>query len=157
MFETRSASIARLVAAWEDAQDSLTLEESVGLALRSHRSVMGLGQRSYAQDRGWSKSHGARLESAPQTLKLADVLSALEGTGYHLVLHRDRDDAPVAPVEWPVTELVARFSDGRRLPAAANPVRSWCAHSWFFTRHPEAKETPDWTWTTRRRWDGRTD
>jgi transcriptional regulator with XRE-family HTH domain len=142
----RKAAHDRLVEQWVAARESITVGEGVALALRRHRRSLKLSQRGYAARRGWSKSHQARLESATPALKLADVLAALEGTGYHLALHHDRDDREVDPVEWAPTELVARFRDGRRFPAAVNPERAWTAPSWFYTRHPEAKTPPDWTW-----------
>ena len=136
---------ARLLAQWHSTQESLTVAECIGLALRHRRSALRVGQREYAQSHGWSKSHQARLESAPETLKLADVLAALAGTGYHLELHHD-DGRAVAPVDWAASELVARFSDGRRFPAAVNPVRSRSTRTWFYTRHPHDVPPPSWTW-----------
>jgi hypothetical protein len=70
----------------------------------------------------------------------------LEGTGFHLELHHDVDGRAVAPVDWAASELVARFSDGRRFPAAVNPVRSRSARTWFYTRHPHDVAPPSWTW-----------
>ncbi len=137
---------ARLLAEWRSAQERLTLVECIGLAQRRRRNSLGVGQREYAQSRGWSKSQQARLESAPETLKLADVLVALDGTGFHLELHHDGDGRAVAPVDWAASELVARFSDGRRFPAAVNPVRSRSTRTWFYTRHPHDVAPPSWTW-----------
>ena len=137
---------ARLLAQWHDAQESLTLVQCIGLALRRRRSTLGMSQRAYAQTSGWSKSHQARLESAPEVLRLADVLAALDGTGYHLELHHDHDGQVVVPVDWAASELVARFSDGRRFPAAVNPVRARSTRTWFYTRHPYDVPAPNWTW-----------
>jgi hypothetical protein len=137
---------ARLLAEWHSAQETLTVVQCISLALRRRRNTLAVSQREYAQSRGWSKSHQARLESAPSTLKLADVLAALDGTGFHLELHHDADDRVVAPVDWAASELVARFSDGRRFPAAVNPVRSRSTRTWFYTRHPHDATPPDWTW-----------
>ena len=138
----------RLLAQWKDVRDSLTLTDSIGLALRRQRNLAGTSQREHALKSGWSKSHQARLETDPGRLKLADVLAALEGTSYHLELRRDDDGRLVEPVEWYPTELVARFRDGRRFPAAVNPVR-WTGRTWFYTRHPDDPTTPDWTWYRR--------
>jgi hypothetical protein len=142
----RRETTDHLLAQWQRAQDSLTVAQCIGLALRHRRSTLRVGQREYAQSCGWSKSHQARLESSPENLKLADVLAALDGTGYHLELHHDGDGRAVAPVDWAASELVARFRDGRRFPAAVNAVRSGSARSWFYTRHPDDVTTPSWTW-----------
>lgn len=142
------ATTVRLLTQWKDVQDSLTLMDSIGLALRRQRNVARTSQREYALQSGWSKSHQARLETDPGRLKLADVLAALEGTSYHLELRSDDDGRLVEPFEWYPTELVARFRDGRRFPAAVNPVR-WTGRTWFYTRHPYGTPAPDWTWSRR--------
>ena len=77
-------------------------------------TIDGTSQREHALRSGCSKSHQARLESQPGQLKLADVLTALEGTSYHLELRHDDDGRLIEPVEWYPTELVARFR--RRTP-----------------------------------------
>ncbi len=140
------STTTRLLAEWRSARERLTLVECIGLAQRRRRNSLGVGQREYAQSRGWSKSHQARWESAPETLKLADVLVALDGTGLHHELHHDGDGSAVAPVDWAASDLVGRLSEGRRFPAAVNPVRSRSARTWFYTRHPHDVAPPNWTW-----------
>ena len=145
MRPNHAATTQRLLTQWKQVQDSLTLLDAIGLALRRQRNGDGTSQREHALRSGWSKSHQARLESNPGRLKLEDVLTALEGTSYHLELRADGDGRLVEPFEWYPTELVARFRDGRRFPAAVNPVR-WTPRTWFYTRHPFDRSAPDWTW-----------
>lgn len=139
------ATTDQLLARWRQVQDSLTLLDCIGLALRHQRYLDGTSQREHALRAGWSKSHQARLESDPGQLKLRDVLTALDGTGYHLELRDDLDGRLIEAFEWYPTELVARYRDGRRFPAAVNPVR-WTERTWFHARHGQGGPPPEWTW-----------
>ncbi len=88
----------------------------------------------------------ARLETAAGNLRLADVLTALEGTGFRLDLRRDTAeetdleggadavDGVPSGSPWPVTDLVARDSRGLCFP----PYRD--------VRH--TPEGPRWWWPT---------
>lgn len=88
----------------------------------------------------------ARLETAAGNLRLDDVLTALEGTGFRLDLRRDTAeetdleggadavDGVPSGSPWPVTDLVARDRRGRRFP----PYRD--------VRH--TPEGPRWWWLT---------
>lgn len=58
----------------------------VGLVFRRHRGSIGMSQRAYAQWRGWSKARQARFERHPGDQRLDEVVCALRGTGYRLVL-----------------------------------------------------------------------
>lgn len=116
------------------ARERLGLAESVGLALREERRALGMSQRSYAGQRGWSQTHLARLESAAGRLRLDDVVAALESTPFVMTLCRRPGDGstppagtagggalpvPVAvpPDAWPRPELIARVRGGsRRFP-----------------------------------------
>jgi hypothetical protein len=108
----RLADVARAAA-------RLTVADSVGLALRDHRRRLGLSQRAYAAMRGWSASRAARLETGAERFALADIVEALDGTGFGLALVQRREgDASagevVEPGSWSETELVER---ARRQPA----------------------------------------
>lgn len=132
----------------------LTVADAVGLALRDHRRRLGLSQRAYAAVRGRAPSAIARLETSAGTLRLDDVVLALEGTGFALALVRcsDRGEGNmqatvVEPDSWPLTELLARVRDGsRRFPAhhdtqaVVNPPRWWWHREFFAGKGPE----PEW-------------
>ena len=137
----------------DDAVRTLTVADAVGLALRDHRRRLGLSQRAYAAVRGRPPVAIARLESAAGSLRLDDVVDALEGTGFAMALVTCADsDAGVAaavvpPASWPVTELLARVRDGsRRFPAhhetkaVVNPPRWWWHREFFVGKGPE----PQW-------------
>ncbi|QKE83807.1 helix-turn-helix transcriptional regulator [Arthrobacter sp. NEB 688] len=110
------------------ARVALTVAHEVGVALRTHRRGLGLGQRAYARHRGWSTSHVARLETDAGDLRLTDVVAALGPTEYRLALcHRGHPEpdpdtppvalaVPVAPTRWPPAELLALGRPGSRDP-----------------------------------------
>lgn len=137
----------------DDAVRGLTVADAVGLALRAHRRRLGLSQRAYAAVRGRPPVAIARLESSAGSLRLDDVVEALDGTGFTLALVTCADcDAGVAatvvePGSWPLTELLARVRDGsRRFPAhhdteaVVNPPRWWWHREFFVGKGPE----PQW-------------
>ena len=76
---------------------------------------------------GGAEPPGEVGEPGQDGSELEDVLAALEGTGYHLELRHDLDGRLIGSVKCYPTELVARFRDDRRFPAAVNPVR-WTRH-----------------------------
>ncbi|MFC7487510.1 helix-turn-helix domain-containing protein [Knoellia sp. CPCC 206453] len=138
----------------DDAVRRLTVADAVGLALRAHRRRLGLSQRAYAAVRGRPPVAIARLESSAGSLRLDDVVEALEGTGFALALvtRADSDAGTVAatvvePGSWPLTELLARVRDGsRRFPAhhdteaVINPPKWWWHREFFVGKGPE----PQW-------------
>ncbi len=71
------------------ARAGLTLPEAIGLALRAHRHHLHHSQRAYAAHRDWTQSRIARLETAAAHHRLADIIDALQGTGYRLALLPD--------------------------------------------------------------------
>ena len=74
------------------ARATLRLGDEVGLAIRADRSRLGLSQRAYAAERGLTEAAVIRLESAADSMKLGDVVSALSGTAFMLCLcHRPPD------------------------------------------------------------------
>ncbi|MFW5468594.1 helix-turn-helix domain-containing protein [Knoellia sp. CPCC 206435] len=133
------------------ATGSLTVADSVGLALRDHRRRLGLSQRAYAAMRGWSASYIARLETGSGRYALDDLVEALEGTGFYLALVQRGEGASAAaeivePASWPETELVARVRDGsRRFPAhhetraVTNPPNWWWHREFFHGVGPEPR------------------
>jgi hypothetical protein len=128
------------------ARQELTLAQSIAMALRSHRGTLGEGQRDYAERRGWSAAHQARLERDPDNRKLAQIMEALDGTGFRLALLREHTGAESAPESWPTSELVARDAAGRRLPAHVVAHRLWSVPSWYIVRHGFWGPSPDWSW-----------
>ena len=132
----------------------LTVADAVGLALRDHRRRLGLSQRAYAAVRGRPPVAIARLESSAGSLRLDDVVEALDGTGFALALVKGADGdvgnvaaTVVEPGSWPLTELLARVRDGsRRFPAhheteaVINPPRWWWHREFFVGKGPE----PQW-------------
>ena len=133
------------------ARESLTVGQSVAMALRAHRGALREGQREYAARRGWSSAHQARLERHPDDRKLGQVVAALEGTGFRLGLLRGPAGDEPAPESWPTSELLARDAAGRRLPAHVVVHRSSEAPSWYLVRHGFWGPDPEWTW--HRWWD----
>ncbi len=81
----------------QEARAALTVADAVGLALRAHRRAVGMSQRDYAGYRGWSHARVARLEAKAGGLKLADVIEALEPTGFRLALVQEAPDEPPTP------------------------------------------------------------
>jgi hypothetical protein len=97
------------------ARAALRLGDEVGLALRAERQRLGLSQRAYAAQRGWTLGTVIRLESAADAMKLGDVDAALAGTSFVLCLcHRPPGHEPgvaatltdpstgAAPVDGPI-------------------------------------------------------
>ena len=148
---TPEQQAARRAADIDRAADSLTIADSVGLALRDHRRRLRLSQRAYAAMRGWSASHIARLETGAGRYALDDLVQALEGTGFGLALVRQGEGDSsaaeiVTPASWPETELVARVRDGsRRFPAhhetraVTNPPNWWWHREFFHGVGPEPR------------------
>lgn len=158
------------------ARAELTVVDEVGLALRAHRRVLALPQRGYAALRGWSKTHVARLESDAGSVRFADVVDALVGTGYALGLYRTEppeDDCGavpgvghvaeewtserVAPESWPRSELVARVRDGtRRFPGHRETKQISSPPPWWFCSESTRSDTeePHWYAPGPSMWDG---
>lgn len=138
----------------DDAVRRLTVADAVGLALRAHRRRLGLSQRAYAAVRGRPPVAIARLESAAGSLRLDDVVDALDDTGFALALVACANGEAgnvtatvVDPGSWPLTELLARVRDGsRRFPAhheteaVINPPTWWWHREFFAGKGPE----PQW-------------
>lgn len=135
-------------------RDSLTLGETVGLALREHRRRLGLSQRAYAAVRGLTKAMVARLECHAELFRIADLERVLEGTGYRLVLmHRPdgHDEAealrPVEPGQWDRAELVARVRGGsRRFPGHRDTRQVSNPPPWWWQRESTVASSvpPNW-------------
>jgi hypothetical protein len=134
----------------------LDLTGAVGLALRVHRRETGLSQRDYAQWRGWSKSHQWRLESRADSLRLQDLASALQDTGYRLALVHVDPLAPLGeevselaqPEQFAAPEFVARDRAGRRFPAHLRVRRTRRAPRWWMERYSTTLVVgPEWTTT----------
>lgn len=145
------------------ARAALTVVEEVGLALRAHRRTLALPQRGYATLRGWSKTHVARLESDAGSVRLADVVTALAGTGYAVGLYRvttpadENVSARVLPGSWPRTELVARVRDGsRRFPGHRETRQVTVPPPWWFCSESTRSDTEEPQWYARgpSMWDG---
>ena len=128
------------------AREELTLEQSIAMALRSHRGTLGEGQRDHAARRGWSAAHQARLERDPGNRKLGQIVQALDGTGFRLALLGAQTGIESSPESWPTSELLARDAAGRRLPAHGVAHRVWEAPSWYLVRHGFWAPSPDWSW-----------
>ncbi|CAN5822401.1 hypothetical protein BH24ACT8_BH24ACT8_12800 [soil metagenome] len=153
-FRIRGSGVIRPTFAAEllRARDDLDTGRAVGLAMRAHRRVVGETQRVYAVRRGWSKTHQSRLESSADQVRLDQVMHALEGTGFELVLRRmDRDPDPqeVRAEDWPVTEVVALDGQGRRFPAnrVVQRVRE-PNPQWWMARHGTNAMAARVEWTT---------
>ncbi|WP_156971295.1 hypothetical protein [Knoellia sinensis] len=135
------------------AARELTVAGAVGLALRDHRRRLGLSQRAYAAVRHRAPSLIARLETAAGRFRLDDVVEALAGTGFALAVVRlaETEGAVssatiVDPMDWPLTELIARVRDGsRRFPAhhetrsVINPPAWWWHREFFVGKGPEPR------------------
>jgi transcriptional regulator with XRE-family HTH domain len=146
VYEREDVRSARLRRELEKARDELTLADSIILALRDARTRNRTSQRTHAVASGLSKSTVSRLESTPGRLRLDDVVAALDGTGYHVRLCHDADGSPVEAGHWSASELIARYRDGRRLPADASAQRALTTPTWFTARHGYDVPTPEWTW-----------
>lgn len=123
------------------ARASLTLIDHIGLALRAHRSQLGLSQRAYARLRHRSKSAIAKLETQCDQVALSEVMDALTGTGYALQLAKTSDEGPerialpVAPEHWDRVELLARVrGGGRRFPAHRPTQQVTVPPKWWWDR-----------------------
>lgn len=159
------------------ARRTLSLSDHIGLALRSHRHQLRQSQRAYAAHRDWTQTHVARLETVAGTQRLADILDALQGTGYtlalitcdtrdaleprdshnpsrahdtlaHDTLAHDTAPAVVQPTHWPTPEIIARVRGGRRrFPAHHTTHRTSAAPQWWL--HNESTYSFDQPhWTT---------
>lgn len=120
----------------------LHVVDRIVLALRAHRSQLGLSQRDYAGILGMSKSSVGRLESDPCAIRLGEVLVALEPTGFSLRLW---DDAAGVEAEFEVSARLARDASGRRLPAHGLPAIRTGATTWEWSRYG-AWNLPTWTY-----------
>ena len=129
-----------------NAPKHVGVAQQVGLALRAHRRELGKSQRAYAAQRGISNAQLAKMERDASGVTLGAVASALEGTGYCLVV-LPVDAAP--DVEWDPTDLEARTRSGSRFPANRVVKRSrfgpdwWVFHEMLGTGGCGAK--PGWT------------
>ncbi|GAA1163526.1 hypothetical protein GCM10009584_00540 [Ornithinimicrobium humiphilum] len=101
----------------------------VGLALRADRRRRGLSQRAYAATRGISRDRVAQAEVDAGSLRLADVLVLLEGTGYELVVLPVGSERP--DVAWDETDLRATTRVGSRFPAHRRVRRSRGGPMWW--------------------------
>jgi len=133
------------------AREELTLGDSVAMALRSHRAQLGESQRTYAARRGWTATQQARLERHPGSRRLEVIEAALCGTGFRLGVVPDDMELEVAPESWPTSELLARDTAGRRLPAHVFTRRVGETPSWHIVRQGPFAPPPQWTW--QRPWD----
>lgn len=137
------------------AREQMGVVEAVGLAVREIRRGAGLGQRAYAESRGWSKTHQHRLEADAGELRLRSVVEALKGTGIELMIARVGTDTAVdargqriQPSDWPDTELIARDARGRRFPAHRSVRRATGAPTWWTWRHGASALATEPEWTT---------
>ncbi|EAQ00192.1 hypothetical protein JNB_08474 [Janibacter sp. HTCC2649] len=138
----------------EAAFRRLTVADAVGLALRDHRRRLGLSQRAYAAVRGRPPAAIAALESSAGSLRLDDVVEALEDTGFALALVKgvdgDGSNVTATVVEagsWPLTELLARVRDGsRRFPAHHETRAVVIPPRWWWHREFLAGQGPEPQW-----------
>ncbi len=68
--------------------DADRLAVAISDAVQDHRGQLGLAARAYAVRRAWTIGFLDRVITDPLALLLGDVVSALEGTGYALVVAR---------------------------------------------------------------------
>ncbi len=129
-----------------NAPKHVGVAQQVGLALRAHRRQLGQSQRAYAAERGISKAQLAKMECDASGVTLGALASALEGTGFCLVVI-PIDAAP--DVEWEPSDLEARTRSGSRFPANRVVKKTtfgpywWVFHEMLGTGDCGAK--PDWT------------
>lgn len=136
-----------LAAEFLRARDAVGAAEAIGLAMRRVRRGAGQSQREYAAARGWSKSFQARLEARAQDLMLRDILDALTGSGFSVVVVSDRDRGTAAVDDWTASELIARDRSGRRFPAAREAQRTMRPPIWWLWKHSTdiTARWPEWT------------
>lgn len=110
---------------------SLTLGDTVGLALRAERRCSRESQREYALGRGWSAAHQARLETIAEELPLGRVLTALADTDHAIAVagqvvapHLVQLSVPADLCRWLRDELGASRRSGRWLAAASGLSQS---------------------------------
>lgn len=86
----------------------------VGLALREVRRRLGQSQRAYAEERGLSRKVLSTAEVDAGQLRLASLISLLDGTGYELAVVTSEHGRP--EISWETTDLVATTRSGSRFP-----------------------------------------
>lgn len=159
---TGGSRLPTLAAELLTARDELTVARGVGLALRADRRASGDSQRAYAERRGWSKTHQHRLETNAASLRLGQVMDALQATGYELAIARENEELPVQngpdaqlvgpgrrvwPTDWPDHELIGRDRAGRRFPADREIRRVSSLPNWWIWRHATDIRAAKPTWT----------
>jgi hypothetical protein len=87
----RAAPSSRLSAGHARAADPVlvaALASAIVNAINEHRRRLGLAARSYAVRRAWTAGFLARILADPLALRVAQVVAALDGTGFALVVAR---------------------------------------------------------------------